>query len=100
VHIEIPTGWSTKGLEVYVFDEGTFQLVGQGGYNNWSFVGNYKWDGKFVRFYLQHPRSCPMKATKALEPIPAPTTKVLERSPHSGGNKLWCPITCPQQKKI
>lgn len=71
-HVEIPTGWSTKGLEVYVFDEGTFQLVGQGGYNNWRFAGNYERDGKFVRFYPRRPSRPTHEGYKGFGANPGP----------------------------
>jgi hypothetical protein len=40
----------TQGYEVYVFDTGTFNLAGDGGYINWAFMGNFERQGHFVQF--------------------------------------------------
>jgi hypothetical protein len=41
---------TTQGYEVQIFDSGTFTLVGDGGYLNWCFGGNYNRNGNFVQF--------------------------------------------------
>lgn len=42
-HVELPLTDSlgTMGYEVWVFESGTFELVGDGGYENWCFNGDY-----------------------------------------------------------
>ncbi len=50
-HIEIPMMFGTYGYEIYVFKRGHFTLLGDGGYINWHFAGNYKRDENRVEFY-------------------------------------------------
>lgn len=39
-HFELDIGFGlTQGYEIYVFDYGTFSLVGDGGYENWALEG-------------------------------------------------------------
>lgn len=40
----------TKGYETYVFDSGTFERAGDGGFINWSYLGNSVSDGDKVVF--------------------------------------------------
>jgi hypothetical protein len=52
IHVECSLdffSW-TQGYEVQVFDSGTFTLVGDGGYLNWCFGGNYERNGNTVTF--------------------------------------------------
>jgi hypothetical protein len=49
---------TTQGYEVDVFDSGTFTLVGDGGYINWCFDGNYVHDGNSVTFNPITSKSC------------------------------------------
>lgn len=53
VELELVDGLGTsKGYEVWVFESGTFQLAGDGGYENWYFSGS--WDEPsegYVEFY-------------------------------------------------
>lgn len=51
-HIELkPFILGTVGYEIYVFKHGWFTLLGDGGYDNWCFGGNFKRDGKSVQFF-------------------------------------------------
>ncbi len=50
-HIEIPLFFGTYGYEIYVFKRGHFTLLGDGGYINWHFAGNYKRYKKRIIFY-------------------------------------------------
>ncbi|KAJ7523640.1 hypothetical protein O6H91_18G056500 [Diphasiastrum complanatum] len=51
-HIEIKTSFfGTTGFEVYIFKRGFFTLLGDGGFQNWCFSGNFKRDGSKVTFY-------------------------------------------------
>jgi len=45
-HMELPQTVGTIGFEIYVFDDGDFTLLGDGGFQNWCFKGNYERDGK------------------------------------------------------
>jgi hypothetical protein len=51
-HVECDLSFfsTTQGYEVEVFDSGTFTLVGDGGYLNWCFGGNYDRNGNSVTF--------------------------------------------------
>jgi len=40
-HIELPKKMGTIGYEIYVFDDGEFTNLGDGGYINWAFAGNF-----------------------------------------------------------
>jgi hypothetical protein len=40
----------TKGFEVWVFDDGTFERAGDGGYSNWGFTGCFEQSGSYVKF--------------------------------------------------
>lgn len=52
LHIELtPPIVGTVGFEIYVFKRGNFTLLGDGGYHNWSFAGNFVQDVAFVKFY-------------------------------------------------
>lgn len=43
---------TTKGYEVWVFQDGWFQLAGDGGYENWCYSGDYaNGDDDYVEFY-------------------------------------------------
>lgn len=49
---EMPEGHSSKGVfEVWLLDEATFNLHGDGGYRNWAFGGDFEQDGKNVEFH-------------------------------------------------
>ena len=51
-HIELPQKVGTIGFEIYVFDDGPFTLIGDGGYDNWAFYGEFDFDGnKKVQFH-------------------------------------------------
>jgi hypothetical protein len=44
----------TIGYEIYVFDDGEFTNLGDGGHINWAFAGNFVRDpdnGKKVHFF-------------------------------------------------
>ena len=43
-HIELPQRVGTIGYEIYVFDDGIFTNLGDGGYINWAFGGNFVQD--------------------------------------------------------
>lgn len=43
-HIELPQKVGTIGYEIYVFDDGEFTNLGDGGFNNWAFSGNFVQD--------------------------------------------------------
>ena len=51
-HVEVNLATAgTKGYEVHVFESGTFDLCGDGGYRNWAFTGCVtKRDGGHVEF--------------------------------------------------
>jgi hypothetical protein len=50
-HMELRTGLlGTTGVDVYIFDHGTFTNLGDGGYKNWCFEGNFHRDGNHVQF--------------------------------------------------
>lgn len=49
--LPLPDGFETNGYEVWVFDSGEFTLVGDGGFNNWCFDGNFDRNGRDVTFY-------------------------------------------------
>jgi hypothetical protein len=59
-HVELNLGFfsTTQGYEVQIFDSGTFTLVGDGGYLNWCFGGNYDRNGNFVQFNPISGKSC------------------------------------------
>ncbi len=41
-HVELPVQVpNTKGYETYVFDYGDFNMMGDGGFINWCFMGNF-----------------------------------------------------------
>jgi hypothetical protein len=42
-------GMHTKGFDVWVFDEGTFQLSGDGGWERWGYGGNTEGPDKMGR---------------------------------------------------
>ncbi|EXJ60763.1 hypothetical protein A1O7_04916 [Cladophialophora yegresii CBS 114405] len=50
VEFDIALGF-TKGYEVWVFDHGTFNLVGDGGYSNWAIGGSFDGPSSEVTFY-------------------------------------------------
>ncbi|ETI24373.1 hypothetical protein G647_03742 [Cladophialophora carrionii CBS 160.54] len=50
VEFDIALGF-TKGYEVWVFDHGTFNLVGDGGYQNWAIGGSFEGPSSEVTFY-------------------------------------------------
>ena len=53
-HIELPKKVGTIGYEIYVFDDGEFTNLGDGGYINWAFAGNFVRDpddGRKVHFF-------------------------------------------------
>ncbi|CAF2884816.1 unnamed protein product [Rotaria sp. Silwood2] len=53
-HIELPRKVGTIGYEIYVFDDGEFTNLGDGGYINWAFAGNFVRDpenDKIVHFF-------------------------------------------------
>lgn len=55
IHVEVPldTVPRTQGYECYLFTSGTFELQGDGGFENWAFDGNYTRDpsnGNIVNF--------------------------------------------------
>ncbi|KAH7416493.1 hypothetical protein KP509_14G094200 [Ceratopteris richardii] len=52
--IRVPYDYVLSRLyKVYVFKEGTFTLLGDGGYENWCFGCNFERDGKHVTFKLR-----------------------------------------------
>jgi hypothetical protein len=60
IHVECSLdffSW-TQGYEVQVFDSGTFTAVGDGGYLNWCFGGNYERNGNTVTFNSIVSKSC------------------------------------------
>lgn len=50
VEMDIFAGFS-QGYEVWVFDYGTFELAGDGGYSNWAIGGNFDGPSSAVTFY-------------------------------------------------
>lgn len=51
-HVEMDIGLGfTQGYEVWVFDHGTFELVGDGGYENWAIGGDFDGPSDDVTFY-------------------------------------------------
>ncbi|KAK0731032.1 hypothetical protein B0H67DRAFT_548862 [Lasiosphaeris hirsuta] len=50
-HYELDLGIDTKGYEIFIFEKGTFHLVGDGGYQNWGFGGCWDKSGSHVDFY-------------------------------------------------
>jgi hypothetical protein len=51
-HVELDIGLGfTQGYEVWVFDHGTFNLVGDGGYQNWAIGGLFDGPSSDVTFY-------------------------------------------------
>ena len=53
-HIELPEKVGTIGYEIYVFDDREFTNLGDGGYINWAFAGNFVRDpddGRKVHFF-------------------------------------------------
>jgi hypothetical protein len=51
-HYELDIGLGfTQGYEVWVFDYGTFELVGDGGYANWAIGGSFSGPSDDVTFY-------------------------------------------------
>jgi len=44
-HKEIPISSGTHGYEIWVLNSGTFQLAGDGGYQNWCVSGLFNLDG-------------------------------------------------------
>lgn len=95
-HYELPLqpigGFArTQGYEVYTFDSGTFNLTGDGGFQNWCFSGSYTLDPnnhKSVTFYkprmphyiclLTHKRYIPkltaLRLCYSATPIPTSST--------------------------
>jgi hypothetical protein len=50
VEFDIIFGFS-QGYEVWVFDYGTFELAGDGGYQNWAIGGSFSGPSSDVTFY-------------------------------------------------
>ena len=53
-HVEFPWGMGSYGYEIYLCKKGTtqyFRNLGDGGYINWCFIGNFQREGKWVTFY-------------------------------------------------
>lgn len=50
VELDLTDSLGTMGYEIWVFDYGTFELVGDGGYENWAISGNFVRDGNYVTF--------------------------------------------------
>lgn len=51
-HYELDIGLGfTEGYEIWVFEQGTFDKVGDGGYINWCFSGNFNRNGNHVDFF-------------------------------------------------
>lgn len=50
VPFRLSTGFTINYM-LYIFDSGTVDLEGDGGYLNWAFQGNFKRSGGHVEFY-------------------------------------------------
>lgn len=48
--LDLGLGFAADPYDTYIFDYGTFTLVGDEGYTNWCFDGNYTKDGNQVTF--------------------------------------------------
>ncbi|RDW67047.1 hypothetical protein BP5796_09796 [Coleophoma crateriformis] len=77
----------TEGYEIYVFDSGSFTLVGDGGYLNWCLGGDFDRNGNDVTFnQISVPQAAqPPAPAPASPPIP-PSSPVRENSGNTDGN--------------
>ncbi|EME87064.1 uncharacterized protein MYCFIDRAFT_210681 [Pseudocercospora fijiensis CIRAD86] len=55
VEFDLAAPLGTMGYEIWIFDHGTFQRAGDGGYLNWAYIGNATAlnDDGGVQFYLR-----------------------------------------------
>lgn len=53
IHFELPQTFGTIGYDIFVFDKGNFELLGDGGFINWCFGGNFDRNGKSVEFKIR-----------------------------------------------